>query len=127
MSMGVYIVIGLVTLGIIVWLATSGVWMILKWVGRTTHLDEPIDRFFDVEGELDSADYLKSKEKHPHGDTGRLALELSDSGRGQLHAVWLGARSIDSALTKSSVPTNRQRIVGSVSCVGGGPTRRDPR
>jgi len=58
------LVIGLVVLGIIVWLATSGVWMILKRVGHATPLDEPVDRFFDVEGELDPADYIKFKDQH---------------------------------------------------------------
>ena len=38
MSTALYIVIGLAALGIIVWLATSAIWMILKWAGRTTHL-----------------------------------------------------------------------------------------
>lgn len=65
-----YVVIGFAALGIIVWLATSAIWMIAKRVGRATHLDEPVDRFFDVDGRLDSADYLKFKEKHPHGGHG---------------------------------------------------------
>ncbi len=69
--MGVYIVIGLVALGIIVWLATSGVWTILKWVGRSTHLDEPVDRFFDAEGRLDPSDRIKFKDQHRRrGGTG---------------------------------------------------------
>ncbi len=59
--MGVFLVIGLVVLGIVVWLATSGVWMIMKWIGRATHMDEPVDRFFDTEGELDPSDRIRFK------------------------------------------------------------------
>ncbi len=66
-STGLVIVIGLAALGVIVWSATSGVWMVLKRVGRTTHVDEPVDRFFDGEGRLDPSDYIRFKDQHPHG------------------------------------------------------------
>ena len=71
MSTGLFIVIGLAALGVIVWFATSGIWMILKRVGRATHLDEPVDRFFDAEGRLDPSDYIKFKDQHPRDGHGR--------------------------------------------------------
>ena len=65
-----YIIIGLALVGIIAWLATRGVWLIATWIGRTTHVDEKVDHFFDVDGGLSEADYLKFKEQHPHGRHG---------------------------------------------------------
>lgn len=67
---GLYVVLGFATVGIAVWLVTSGIWMITRWIGRATHVDERVDRFFDVDGGLDEADYLKLKEQHPHGGRG---------------------------------------------------------
>ena len=58
------------TAGIAVWLVTSGTWMITRWIGRATHVDERVDGFFRVDGELGEADYLKLKERHPHGGRG---------------------------------------------------------
>lgn len=57
-------------MGIAVWLVTSGIRMITRWIGRATHVGERVDRFFVVDGGLDEADYLKLKERHPHGGRG---------------------------------------------------------
>jgi hypothetical protein len=67
---GLYIVLGFAAIGIVAWLVTSGIWMITRWVGRATHVDERVDHFFDVDGGMDEADYIKFKEQHPHGGRG---------------------------------------------------------
>jgi hypothetical protein len=65
-----FIVIGLAVVGIVAWLATSGIWLIAKWICHETHVDEKVDHFFDVDGGLSESDYLKFKEQHPHGGRG---------------------------------------------------------
>ena len=63
-----YIIAGLAIVGVIVWLATSGIWVIAKWIGRKAHADERIDHFFDVEGGLDEAERINlcEKTRPPH-------------------------------------------------------------
>ncbi len=70
MPQWIFIVLGFAAVGIVAWLATSGIRMIVRWIGRATHVDERVDRFFDVEGGLDESDYLKFKEQHPRGGRG---------------------------------------------------------
>jgi hypothetical protein len=62
MNWTVAIIIVLVLAGL--WLVTSGLWWLLRLVGRRTGLDEKVDRAFDTEGELEPSDYLKFKEQH---------------------------------------------------------------
>jgi hypothetical protein len=54
------------------WLATGGLWWLLRLIGRKTGLDEKVDHAFDTEGELDASDYLKFKEQHR--DAGRHGI-----------------------------------------------------
>ncbi len=70
MATWLFIVLGFAALGIAAWLATRGVWMIARWIGRATHTGQRVDRYFDVEGGLDEVDYLKFKEQHPRGGHG---------------------------------------------------------
>jgi UPF0716 family protein affecting phage T7 exclusion len=48
------------------WLVTGGLWWLLRLIGRTTGLGEKVDHALDVEGGLETADYLKFSQAHPH-------------------------------------------------------------
>ena len=65
-----YVIAGLAIVGVAVWLATSGIWVIAKWIARKTHVDERVDHFFDVEGGFDEAErinlYEKTRPPHAH-------------------------------------------------------------
>ena len=63
----VSIVLAFGAIAVVVLVATVGIWWVLKAIGRITGVDERVDRAFDTEGRLDTADYLKSREQHPRG------------------------------------------------------------
>ena len=59
-------VLAFLAVGFAAWLVTVGVWWLVRLTGRTTGLDEKVDRALDVEGGLETADYLKFSQAHPH-------------------------------------------------------------
>lgn len=63
-----YVILGLLALGLAAWLVTVVIWRLVRGAGRVTGLDEKVDRFLDVDGEgLSAEDRLRFREQHPHG------------------------------------------------------------
>jgi phosphoserine phosphatase len=61
------IVIALVAVGAGAWLVTAGVWWLVRGFGHATGLDERVDRFLDVDGGMDTMDYVRLRERHRGG------------------------------------------------------------
>ena len=57
-----FVVIALAGVGLFAWLLTAAVWWLVKRLGHASGLDEKVDRALDVEGGLDTADYLKFRD-----------------------------------------------------------------
>jgi hypothetical protein len=64
---GFFVVIVLAAVGVLAWVLTTGVWWLVRRIGRFTGLDEKADRFLDVDGGMDSMQYVELRERHRGG------------------------------------------------------------